>query len=1050
MSENLGKFQPKDEGTIFDQLETSGQLIGEGLYSSDEELKRMLTMSAEELRDTYPFKYQAYIEALRTSRKQGNKGELEITDQLRELLTRVRAINNLERFVSDTARGATLGESEYQLREHQADVFDDLLCFFESCGDEELLDQNKRGWIKLPTGSGKTMIFSSLINATGLRSLILVPNLNLVEQTKQSINQIYPDLEVSAYFGSEKDTSGDVVISTYQSIHNLDQELSSSGTGFDLIICDEAHRALTDRISEHTLGSIGKGRIAIGFTATPEFNEGKRVSNHFGECIHEMEIGEAISADILSGVRCVFVETDIDLSAADIKGGDYNEVELEKALDVEKRNLAAIEIAKKEQFASKGIVAFCLSINHANKLAEKAKEQGVNAIAIHGQLDKKEQEDILSRYEAGEYDMLCTVNLLTEGWDSPRTEVGLMLRPTKSPVVAEQRAGRCLRKSKEKSFATIIDIIDKGDTDTGCNSITMVDILAGAVILPPAVREKLKNDPQFQTNAEDLVQLNIEGIRVIVNEEEIMQLLKENRPEEIARFENNEQILAILEEAEQNDLATIFSENIYRFTQHHFNTGSFIGSGAKLVRRYFREVKDEVIPSSITKMIVIRFFSELYGRKAVQEALTDTSRIELSAKTIKTILISTWGMTSDEISAMNFEVRDRRSRSRHSLTGQQIQTIVARQYGEEYTLAGDRAMDLLDKVTTKGEASAYKDNFDRFEEEKLILGDKKYLDLLAQHPLLFLLNMDDFRHAVFNFPNGKISGEMILEYNKVSTKETDSDRHPVDREADYREFITRTYEPTQAKAQETLIDQYCQDNYLPAMSFEQAFKHIHHIDTSFGRFDLTVGTILVYLGISSKETFQEWREANIEAQIIENSVARVRQHFSNAIKTEPFDRFMPLSDFMKESFQLEPEVKFSGIEVLRSTMGRANHKVYIELIDSILGEGYCREFWPLRQDLMVNIMKESMQYTAVSYGIFNVFLRENRWPDYGSFQQMTIAKQSDWIDRAGPYQINSGSDLLAYWVGTKENPKSTKPTKSGRPSKQDYNDFLEWLSEQAA
>jgi hypothetical protein len=415
-------------------------------------------------------------------------------------------------------------------------------------------------------------------------------------------------------------------------------------------------------------------------------------------------------------------------------------------------------------------------------------------------------------------------------------------------------------------------------------------------------------------------------------------------------------------------------------------------------------------------------------------------------------------MTPNEISAMTFEVTDRRSRNRHFLTSQQIQTIVTRQYGEGHTITGESTKDLSDKVMTKGEASAYKDRFDRYKEEERILRDGKYLALLAQHPLLFFLYMDDFRHTVFNFPNGTISGEMILEYNKVSTREKDLDGHPVDREAGYREFISQTCELTESKAQETLIDQYSQDNYLPAMSFERASEHILHIDTSFGRFSLTVGVILAYLRINNKEEYMKWRSANIDDQIIEASIARVRENFSVTLNNEPFDRFTPLSDFMRRSFQLKPkiesgdkeqEVEFNGKEILRSIMSRANHSVYVELIDSILGKGYCREFWPLRKNLMMNIMIESIEYTAVSYGIFNVFLRENRWPDYNSFEQMTITRRGNWNSKKNPYQINSGSDLLAYWVGTKENPKSTRPTKSSHPSKQDYNDFLEWLDENA-
>lgn len=254
------------QGRIAAGISEASQKIGEPLFSSSEEFERMRQMTLRELRMEYPLKFQAAMAAL------GLKKDVPEDFDTELIKKRIWAINNIERFVDAINKG----ESEVGLYTHQIEVFRDLLEFFEEGYD--------KGWIKLPTGSGKTAIFSSLAKATGFRTLILAPRKNLIESTAESLERFASGLKSSKFYGDEKSLEGDAVISTYQSLEKLAEVSQESGQEYDLVVCDEAHRALTEHVQE-SLEKVSENKILIGFTATPIFNEEKQVGNYFGELI---------------------------------------------------------------------------------------------------------------------------------------------------------------------------------------------------------------------------------------------------------------------------------------------------------------------------------------------------------------------------------------------------------------------------------------------------------------------------------------------------------------------------------------------------------------------------------------------------------------------------------------------------------------------------------------------------------------------------------------------------------------------------------------------
>src|SRR3989344_2874276 len=89
------------------------------------------------------------------------------------------------------------------LREHQVDAFDSLKGFLDS--------GETAGYISLPTGAGKRVVITELAEALGMRTLVVSPTLQILDQTSAAAKKFTPDLKVTERHGRSRDTSGRVV-----------------------------------------------------------------------------------------------------------------------------------------------------------------------------------------------------------------------------------------------------------------------------------------------------------------------------------------------------------------------------------------------------------------------------------------------------------------------------------------------------------------------------------------------------------------------------------------------------------------------------------------------------------------------------------------------------------------------------------------------------------------------------------------------------------------------------------------------------------------------
>jgi len=497
----------KSREVLRDQVTFITKFFGESIDPPflNEELYRIPSV---DLISRFPVRYEMYLNTLRGYRRNASE-----VIQPKSRVRLLHALNALDSYI----RTQLNDEEGRILLDRQVTAFEDLRAFLESGG--------RGGFIKLPTGSGKTVLFTEFVEATDLKTLIVVPTKILVNQTEARFQEFAPDVETGKVYQDSKDYSRQVTITTYSSfLKNVEKE-AIDPSEYELLVLDEVHKALSRRRA--AVVNKFMNALRLGFTATPRYTQDKHVGNLLSTEIHTMDLREAIEEGILSSLSVYLAQTDIDLSGVRItQGGNYDEEELEKAVNIAVRNAAAVDLYKNLFLGLKG-VAYCVTVRHAQDLATRFNDAGVHAAVISGYQTRGEQQEVLDRFRRGEVQMLCNADILIEGFDEPSVSVCLNLRPTTSSVMAEQRAGRVLRLDPDNpgKYAYIVDFIDQFE-DPDYLPVSFAQIVEGAHVfrknaLPP-------DEPgrgRFGTPIYPDIQIT--GLKVITEAEEVLRVVRE-------------------------------------------------------------------------------------------------------------------------------------------------------------------------------------------------------------------------------------------------------------------------------------------------------------------------------------------------------------------------------------------------------------------------------------------------------------------------------------------------------------------------------------------
>lgn len=308
----------------------------------------------------------------------------------------------------------------------------------------------------LPTGTGKTIVFSKLIEdcvRDGERVLVLAHRGELLDQAADKLAQS-TGLGCATEKAEESclDSWYRVAIGSVQSLMREKRLNQFTPDYFNTIVVDEAHHCISDSY-QRVLKHFDQSKV-LGVTATPDRGDMRQLGTYFESLAYEYTLPHAIKDGYLSPIKAVCIPLKLDLTGVSTQAGDFKASDIDTALDPYLYQIAD-EMVK--SCADRKTVVFLPLIKTSQKFRDILESKGFKAAEVNGESD--DRAEVLHDFDAGRYDVLCNSMLLIEGWDCPTVDCIVVLRPTKIRSLYCQMVGRGTRISPGKQDLLLLDFL---------------------------------------------------------------------------------------------------------------------------------------------------------------------------------------------------------------------------------------------------------------------------------------------------------------------------------------------------------------------------------------------------------------------------------------------------------------------------------------------------------------------------------------------------------------------------------------------------------------
>lgn len=291
------------------------------------------------------------------------------------------------------------------------------------------------GTISMVTGAGKSTVIAMIINAFKLRTLVIVPNLELKKQLTESLQAI---------FG----------VNDHITVENIDSNALNSAKHYDVLIIDESHHSAASTYQKHNKKNWTGIYYRFFLTATP-FRNNKDENLLFqaiaGEVIYTLGYKDAVKLGIVVPVEAYYIELD----KVKTEAYTWAEVYSELVVNNEVRNNRIAELIK--SLAEHGLSTLCLvkEIKHGTNLAS------LTGVPFCNGQDSDTRTFIQDFNSKRLTSLIGTTGVIGEGVDTKPCEFVIIAGLGKAKSAFMQQVGRALRTFKDKESCKIILIRDK-------------------------------------------------------------------------------------------------------------------------------------------------------------------------------------------------------------------------------------------------------------------------------------------------------------------------------------------------------------------------------------------------------------------------------------------------------------------------------------------------------------------------------------------------------------------------------------------------------------
>ena len=318
-------------------------------------------------------------------------------------------------------------------------------------------DGFRRGLVVLATGLGKTWLAAFDAEQAGARRVLFVAHREeILTQAAETFLRIRPQARVGFYTGTVHDSRVDVLCASVQTLSRAKHLERFAPQHFDYVVIDEFHHAAAATY-RRLLGHFAP-QFQLGLTATPDRSD---QSDILSLCDDKLVFTCNLFAGIEAGLLAPFhyygiFDDSVDYREIPWRNGRFDPEELANKL----ATLARARHALKQwrEHAQQRTLAFCVSIRHAEYMAEQFVRAGIAAAAVYAG-STLGRGDALERLDDRRLQVIFSVDLFNEGLDLPGIDTVMMLRPTESKTLFLQQLGRGLRKADGKEKLVVLDFI---------------------------------------------------------------------------------------------------------------------------------------------------------------------------------------------------------------------------------------------------------------------------------------------------------------------------------------------------------------------------------------------------------------------------------------------------------------------------------------------------------------------------------------------------------------------------------------------------------------
>lgn len=295
------------------------------------------------------------------------------------------------------------------------------------------------------------------------RILVLSHVKELLEQDAEKILLAWPEAPLGIYSAGigSRDVGMPVTVAGIQSVRDKAEMLGY----VDLVIVDEAHtinhkaeggyRKLLDELK-----AVNPNMRIVGLTATPYRLGHGLISEHgaiFDGLVEPVSVAELIARGYLAPLRSKLTDAQLSVDGVGKRGGEYIEHELQQAVNNIDDNERIVDEVISRAGDRKAWLFFCAGVAHSMAIRDTLRARGVSTETVTGETPKAERERIIRDYKAGRITALTNANVLTTGFDYPDIDLIAMLRPTLSPGLYVQMAGRGMRLKSHTDHCLVLD-----------------------------------------------------------------------------------------------------------------------------------------------------------------------------------------------------------------------------------------------------------------------------------------------------------------------------------------------------------------------------------------------------------------------------------------------------------------------------------------------------------------------------------------------------------------------------------------------------------------